>query len=142
MIGAVVVTHGDLANELIRVAELIVGAQDGLRAVPLAPGEDMDSMRQRIEAAVKDVDGGEGVLILTDMFGGTPSNLSLPFHREGKIEVVTGVNLPMVLKLANARAPSREEESEPPLGLTQLAETIAEHTRRNIRTATEILRKK
>lgn len=141
MIGAVVVTHGDLATELLRVAELIVGPQERLRAVPLAPGEDMDSMRARIADAVKDVDGGDGVLILADMFGGTPSNLSLPFHHEGKVEVLTGVNLPMVLKLASVRT-AAPEEGEPVPGLTQIADSIADHARRNIRTASEILRKK
>ncbi len=141
MIGAVVVTHGDLANELLRVAELIVGPQERLRAVPLAPGEDMDSMRKRIESAVKDVDGGDGVLILADMFGGTPSNLSMPFHRDGKVEVLTGVNLPMVLKLASARV-LEPEEGQPAQGLVEIADTIAEYAKKNIRTASEILRKK
>ena len=141
MIGAVLVTHGDLANELLRVAELIVGPQERLRAVPLAPGEDMESMRARIEAAVKEVDGGDGVIVLADMFGGTPSNLSLPFHKEGKVEVLTGVNLPMILKLASARSATPEEGEAVP-GLTEIAEAVAEHARRNIRTASEILRKK
>lgn len=138
MTGVVIVTHGELANELVRVTELIVGPQPGMRAVGLRPDEDLDAMKGRIADAMKDVESGDGVVVLTDMFGGTPSNISLPFHDEGKVEVVMGVNLPMLLKLASARnAP--EGEQAPSTG--DLATLVCEYGKKNIQAATDILKK-
>jgi PTS system mannose-specific IIA component len=101
MIGVVVVTHGQLATELVNAAETIVGDMPAFAAVSIGWHEDTEDARHEIEQAVVRVDKGSGVLILTDMFGGTPSNLAMSFLVQGKVEVITGVNLPMLIKLAN-----------------------------------------
>ena len=101
MIGIVVITHGALAQELVGAARMIVGELPNAAAVSIGWGEDPGAARQAIEAALTQV-GGEEVLILTDMFGGTPTNLSLPFLSR-RVEIVTGVNLPMLIKLASLR---------------------------------------
>ena len=101
MIGVVVVTHGQLATELVNAAETIVGDMPAFAAVSIGWHEDTEDARHEIEQAVVRVDKGSGVLILTDMFGGTPSNLAMTFLVQGKLEVITGVNLPMLIKLAN-----------------------------------------
>src|SRR5688500_6459193 len=103
MIGLVVVTHGTLASELLRVSQLIVGEQELLAGVCLAPDEAIESMKERIGDAIKRNDGGDAVVVATDRFGGTPSILSPPFHSEGHVEILMGINLPMLLKLASAR---------------------------------------
>ena len=100
MIGVVVVTHGQLATELVNAAEMIVGDLPRFAAVSIGWHEDTEDARTEIEQAIARVDDGEGVLILTDMFGGTPSNLAMTFLGENKVEVITGVNLPMLIKLA------------------------------------------
>lgn len=102
MIGIVIVTHGRLAEEFIHATEHVVGPQKNIRAVCIAP-TDKDERRQDIVDAVAAVDAGKGVIILTDMFGGTPSNLAISILSEGKIEVIAGVNLPMLIKLASVR---------------------------------------
>jgi PTS system mannose-specific IIA component len=104
MIGLVVVTHGRLAEEFISAAEHVVGRLEGARAISIGPDDDMDVRRKEIIAAAKAVDDGAGVVILTDMFGGTPSNLAISVMGSGKIEVIAGVNLPMLIKLAETRA--------------------------------------
>ena len=109
MIGVVVVTHGQLAAELVNAAETIVGDLPHLRAVSIGWHEDVQDARQEIAAAIASVAGAEGVLIVTDMFGGTPANLGISFLEPGKIEVVTGVNLPMLIKLTQAREGSLRE---------------------------------
>jgi mannose PTS system EIIA component len=101
MIGVVVVTHGQLATELVNSAETIVGDMPGFAAVSIGWHEDTEDARHEIEQAVARVDNGAGVLILTDMFGGTPSNLAMSFLAQLRVEVITGVNLPMLIKLAN-----------------------------------------
>jgi mannose PTS system EIIA component len=101
MIGVVVVTHGQLATELVNAAETIVGDMPAFAAVSIGWHEDTEDARHEIEQAVVRVDKGSGVLILTDMFGGTPANLAMTFLVQGKLEVITGVNLPMLIKLAN-----------------------------------------
>ena len=101
MIGVVVVTHGQLATELVNAAETIVGDLPGFAAVSIGWHEDTEDARHEIEQAITRVNKGGGVLILTDMFGGTPSNLAMSFLAQGSIEVITGVNLPMLIKLAN-----------------------------------------
>jgi len=103
MIGLVLVTHGLLANEFRLALEHVVGAQQQLATIPIGPDDDMERRRQDILDAVGEVDSGSGVIILTDMFGGTPSNLAISVMQAGKVEVVAGVNLPMLIKLASVR---------------------------------------
>jgi PTS system mannose-specific IIA component len=104
MIGLVVVTHGRLAEEFLSAAEHVVGPQEMVRAVSIGPDDDMEKRRQDILDAAKEVDSGEGVIILTDMFGGTPSNLAIAVMEKANAEVVAGINLPMLIKLASVRA--------------------------------------
>jgi PTS system mannose-specific IIA component len=132
MVGIVIVTHLRLGEELLAVAELIVGKLKQFEAVSINPTEEVEEMREKISAAIRKVDGGKGVLILTDMFGGTPSNISLSFLEEWKIEVITGVNLPMLLKLSTYEG---EED------LAELAEFIKTYGQKNINLASEILKK-
>ncbi|MGC9022820.1 MAG: PTS sugar transporter subunit IIA, partial [Dissulfurimicrobium sp.] len=103
MIGVVVAAHGQLARELLDTAVFIVGKAEQIQAVSIDPERDVDELKSEIRKAIKDVDSGEGVLILTDMFGGTPSNITLAFLEENKIEVVTGANLPMLINLCQSR---------------------------------------
>ena len=103
MIGVVVVTHGRLADEFVAAAEHVLGPQEQMRAVAIGPYDDMEERRGDILDAVKTVERGDGVIILTDMFGGTPSNLSISVIHQVKIEVIAGVNLPMLIKLAEVR---------------------------------------
>ncbi len=103
MIGVLIVTHRELAEALISVCDLIMGRQEGMLAVSLDPSESPETSMEQIKTGLTQVNNGNGVIILTDMLGGTPSNLSLSFLQEGKVEVVTGVNLPMLMKLAHLR---------------------------------------
>ncbi|MBL8549545.1 MAG: PTS sugar transporter subunit IIA [Hyphomonadaceae bacterium] len=103
MIGIVVVSHGQLAEEFIAAAEHVLGPQRHMRAVAIGPDDDMEGRRREILDAARLVDDGDGVIILTDMFGGTPSNLAISVINEGRIEVIAGVNLPMLVKLAEIR---------------------------------------
>src|SRR6476620_8640422 len=100
-IGGVVVSHGQLATELLSAAETIVGPVDHILAVSIGWHDDVDIARDEIERAIKQTDQGTGVIVMTDMFGGTPTNISAMFLKEGEVEIVTGVNLPMVIKLAS-----------------------------------------
>ncbi len=101
LVGALVVTHGQLGQELVSAAQAIVGEISYIVAVSIGWNDDVDESQKKIEQAVAEVDQGKGVIILTDMFGGTPSNLSLPLLKRNELEIVTGVNLPMVIKVAN-----------------------------------------
>ncbi|MCJ8508495.1 PTS sugar transporter subunit IIA [Rhizobium lemnae] len=103
MIGLVLVTHGKLAEEFRHALEHVVGPQKNIETVCIGPEDDMDRRRQDIMDAVEKVDTGSGVIILTDMFGGTPSNLSISVMSSGKTEVIAGMNLPMLIKLAGVR---------------------------------------
>jgi len=103
MIGMVLVTHGRLAAEFIAALEHGVGAQSNVAAVCIGADDDMEQRRQDILASVADVDNGDGVVVLTDMFGGTPSNLAISIMKEARVEVIAGVNLPMLIKLAGLR---------------------------------------
>ncbi len=103
MIGLVLVTHGRLATEFRSALEHVVGPQEACEAVSIGPEDDMEARRSEIVAAVERVDSGAGVILLTDMFGGTPSNLAISVMQPGRIEVVAGVNLPMLIKLAKVR---------------------------------------
>jgi PTS system mannose-specific IIA component len=103
MIGLIVVTHGNLAKEFVAALEHVVGPQAQAAAIPILPADDMEERRNAILATAKAVNTGDGVIILTDMFGGTPSNLSISVMDAGSIEVIAGVNLPMLVKLARIR---------------------------------------
>lgn len=131
MVGLVVATHGRLAEELLRTAEGIVGALERCEAVSVGADASMEEARARLAEAVRRVDAGDGVLVLTDMFGGTPANLALTFLDE-KVEVVTGVNLPMIVKLATAR--------DGDLGLRAAAELVTGYGQKNITLASDLLR--
>lgn len=103
MIGLVVVTHGRLAEEFVAAMEHVVGPQDQVETVCIGPNDDMERRREQIARAIETVDGGDGVILLTDLFGGTPSNLAISFLDPGRIEVLAGINLPMLIRLAGAR---------------------------------------
>jgi PTS system mannose-specific IIA component len=126
MIGIVVVSHGRLADEFVAAAEHVLGPQEQMRAVAIGPQDDMEHRRCDILEAVKAVDRGDGVVIVTDMFGGTPSNLAISIINQVKIEVIAGVNLPMLIKLAEVR---------PRLKLPEAALAAQEAGRRYIRVA-------
>src|SRR5688572_28654077 len=103
MIGVVVVSHGRLADEFVAAAEHVLGPQDQMRAIAIGPNDNMEERRADIIDAVRTVDRGDGVVILTDMFGGTPSNLAISVINQVKTEVIAGVNLPTLIKLAEVR---------------------------------------
>jgi PTS system mannose-specific IIA component len=104
MIGLVLVTHGHLADELRAAMEHVVGAQRNVGTVCIGPEDDMDSRRTEIRTLIEQIDTGDGVVILTDMFGGTPSNLAISMMSRDGVEVLSGVNLPMLVKLAKVRS--------------------------------------
>jgi len=131
MIGVVVVTHGQLAIELVNAAETIVGDVPSFAAVSIGWHEDVQDAREEIAAAIARVQGPEGVLIVTDMFGGTPSNLGITFLEANRVEVVTGVNLPMLIKAASLR--ERQD-------LTEVARLLREHGRNAIWVASDLLK--
>jgi PTS system mannose-specific IIA component len=132
MIGIVVVTHCNLGGELLRAAEFIMGKIKGVAVVSLDPAMEADRLRRDVASALEKVDGGHGILILTDMFGGTPSNISLSFLEEGRVDVVTGVNLPMLIHGASRRGGKT---------LAQLAEEVQSYGKRSISQAGQILKK-
>jgi PTS system mannose-specific IIA component len=129
-VGVVIVTHYRLGEEFLHALRLIVPAPPAFEAVCIDPKQSVDEMRRAIAQALAKVDRGQGVLVLTDMFGGTPSNISLSFLDEHRVEVVTGVNLPMLIKLATLT------EEKP---LEELAAFIKSYGQRNISVASEIL---
>lgn len=103
MIGLVLVTHGHLAEEFIAATQHVVGPQEDMRAISMGPNDDSEQRRQDILNAVAEVDTGDGVIVLTDLFGGTPSNLAISIMDKAHVEVIAGVNLPMLIKLASVR---------------------------------------
>jgi mannose PTS system EIIA component len=103
MIGLILVTHGQLAEEFISAMEHVVGRQTGVVAVCIGPDDDMERRRKEIADAIRRVDTGSGVILLTDLFGGTPSNLAISLMQAGRVEVIAGINLPMLIRLAGAR---------------------------------------
>lgn len=103
MIGLILVTHGQLAREFVSAMEHVVGAQQAIVPVCIGPSDDMEIRRQEIADAIAAVDSGSGAIILTDLFGGTPSNLAISLLEPGKTEVIAGINLPMLIRLAGAR---------------------------------------
>ena len=132
MIGVVVVTHGQLAAELVNAAEAIVGDLPRFAAVSIGWHDDTDDAREEIRQAIARLQGESGVLVLTDMFGGTPTNLGLSFVEPERVEVVTGVNLPMLIKLASLR-PAQPE-------LLVVARELRETGRNAIHVASDLLR--
>lgn len=129
-VGVVVVTHGQLATELVNAAEMIVGDLSHFTAVSIGWHDDVELARQAIGDAIERVRGVTGTLILTDMFGGTPANLGVTFLEEGRVEIITGVNLPMLIKLAR----------EPQTGdLTALAREMRDHGRSAMWVASDLL---
>jgi len=133
MIGVLLVTHARLGEELIKTAEFIVGRLIQSRSLSLDPGQSVESLRSQIQEAIRSVDDGDGVIILVDMLGGTPSNLSLSFLEPGQVEVITGANLPMLLKL------SQRKEG---MVLGDLAEQAMEAGLRSISLASKVLYQK
>ena len=133
MIGVLITTHGNLGSELIKAAELIRGSLKGIVPISVDQTKGVEDLKKEISTAIKKMDQGQGVLILTDLFGGTPSNISLSFMKEGKVEVITGVNLPMLLKLPDIREG---------MSLKEFAQNIKDYGIKNISLASEILSKK
>lgn len=103
MIGLILVTHGKLAEEFVHAMQHVVGTQEAVATVCIGPNDDMERRRKEIADAIRNVDSGDGVIILTDLFGGTPSNLAISLMRAGRVEVIAGINLPMLIRLAKAR---------------------------------------
>ena len=131
MIGVVVITHGQLATELVNSAEMIVGDLSHFTAVSIGWHDDVNDAREDIAQAIERVRGDGGVLLLTDMFGGTPSNLGMTFLEKDRLEVITGVNLPMLIKLAGKTRSS---------DLLAVAQEMREHGRNAIWVASDLLR--
>jgi PTS system mannose-specific IIA component len=130
MIGIVVVTHGRLSEELVAATEHVVGPMDACIAISIGPDDDMEKRRDDIRGAVERADQGSGVVILTDMFGGTPSNLAISLLDKERVEVIAGANLPMLIKLAESRGR---------LSLNDLASSASEAGKRYIAVASHIL---
>lgn len=103
MIGLILVTHGNLADQFVEATEHVVGQQSAIATVCIGPNDDMEQRRAEIAKAIKKVDSGDGVIILTDLFGGTPSNLAISLLEAGRVEVIAGINLPMLIRLTGAR---------------------------------------
>ena len=122
-IGGVVVSHGQVANELLAAAEAVVGNLSHITAVSIGWHDDVELAKDEIRRAIKKVSSGSGVLLLTDMFGGTPTNISAMFIKENEVEIVTGVNLPMIIKLA-----SQNKETS----LTEMAKEVEEQGKQSI----------
>jgi len=131
MIGVVVVTHGQLANELVNAAEMIVGDLPQFAAVSIGWHDEVNDAREEIAQAIDRVRGDAGVLLLLDMFGGTPSNLGMTFLQKDRLEVITGVNLPMLIKLASLRTSQ---------DLLAVARAMRDHGRSTIWVASDLLR--
>lgn len=132
MIGLLVVTHADLGKALIETVEFILGkSQDNLLSVSINIQEDPDSLRKKIKKGISNVKTEAGVIILTDMFGGTPSNLSYSFLEEGQVEVISGVNLPILLKAVNSRSK---------MDMERLTSSLVEHGKKSISLASGILK--
>ena len=134
MIGKLILTHGGLARELVAAAQVISGRLNGFEALSLDWNDSFDEARAKVRAAIERLDTGQGVLILTDMYGGTPSNIAVTFLQEGKVEVLTGVNLPMVLRLAC--------QAEEPQVLSDMARWLQSKGQRSLCLVSEMQPKK
>jgi mannose PTS system EIIA component len=130
MIGLILVTHGTLANEFVVAMEHVVGPQKQIETVCIGPHDDMEARRKEIAQAIKKVDTGEGAIILSDLFGGTPSNLAISLLDAGRIEVIAGVNLPMLIRLESARKN---------MGVVQAVAAARDAGRKYISVASELL---
>jgi mannose PTS system EIIA component len=130
MIGLVLVTHGKLASEFVTAMEHVVGPQQAIAAICIGPDDDMEARRADIAAAIKAVDDGSGVILLTDLFGGTPSNLAISLMEPGRVEVIAGINLPMLIRLEGARKMMK---------VTQAVAAAREAGRKYISVASEVL---
>ena len=130
MIGIVIVTHGNLAAEFRLAMEHIVGKQECLETINIAADDDMELRRKDIENAVQKVETGKGVIILTDLFGGTPSNMAISLMQDDKVEVIAGINLPMLVKLAKLRSCKT---------MVEAAEMAQEAGRKYIHVASKVL---
>jgi len=130
MIGLILVTHGHLAEQFVEAMEHVVGEQSAIVTVCIGPNDDMEQRRSEIADAIKAVDAGKGVIILTDLFGGTPSNLAISLLDAGRIEVIAGINLPMLIRLAGARKT---------MSVTEAVEAAQEAGRNYITVASELL---
>jgi PTS system mannose-specific IIA component len=130
MIGLVLVTHGRLADEFVVAMEHVVGPQQQVRTVAIGPEDDMEARRADIRAAIAEVDSGRGVIVLTDLFGGTPSNLAISLMERGRIEVIAGINLPMLIRLESARRK---------MGVAAAVAAAREAGRKYISVASEVL---
>ena len=130
MIGLVLVTHGFLAKEFVVAMEHVVGPQEAIAPICIGPDDDMDARRRDIAKAIETVDAGDGVILLTDLFGGTPSNLAISLMKPGRIEVIAGVNLPMLIRLEGARRT---------MGVKDAVAAAREAGRKYISVASEVL---
>ena len=130
MIGLVLVTHGRLAEEFVTAMVHVVGPQEQVATVAIGPEDDMESRRDDIAAAIAGVEAGAGVIVLTDLFGGTPSNLAISLMERGRIEVIAGMNLPMLIRLGSARKA---------MGVTAAVAAAREAGRKYISVASEVL---
>ncbi len=133
MIGIVIVTHGHLGDSLVETAAIILGEPpEAVVPVSIDLTQDINTLRQKIQDRIKQVDHNRGILILTDMFGGTPSNLSYSFLEEGRVEVISGVNLPVLIKSVNLRSKGSN--------LHEMAKTIEAYGKKSISLASDILK--
>jgi PTS system mannose-specific IIA component len=133
MLGIVIVTHGKLGEILVETSEIILNSKsEAVVSVSINLAENVEKLRQKIETAIKSVNTNNGILILTDMFGGTPSNLSYSFLEEGRIEVISGVNLPVLIKAINLRKKTLE--------IHEMAKTIEDYGKKSISLASDILK--
>lgn len=130
MIGLILVTHGKLADEFVHAMEHVVGSQDAISTICIGPNDDMEMRRDEIRAAIEKVQQDNGVIILTDLFGGTPSNLAISLMEAGKVEVIAGINLPMLIRLAGARKS---------MGINEAVEAAQEAGRNYITVASQLL---
>ncbi|MDK2769480.1 MAG: PTS sugar transporter subunit IIA [Sphingomonas sp.] len=130
MIGLVLVTHGRLAEEFVVAMEHVVGKQDRIATICIGPEDDMEERRADIAKAIVAVDGGRGVILLTDLFGGTPSNLAISLLEAGRVEVIAGINLPMLIRLGGARKTMK---------VTEAVAAAREAGRKYITVASEVL---
>lgn len=130
MIGLVIITHGSLAVEFRQALEHVVGQQDQLETICIGPDDDMEMHRSGIEAAVKKVESGDGVILLTDLFGGTPSNMAISLMQDTQVEVIAGINLPLLVKLAGVRGK---------MPISEAASTAQDAGRKYIQVASKLL---
>ena len=132
MVGIIIAAHGNLAQELLETTQFIVGDVENIVALTIDPSKQVEKLKATIAKAIRQVDQGEGVLILTDMFGGTPSNIALTFLEKGKVDIVTGVNLPMLIRLAQCRSSGED--------LEKVTEEVLTYGRKSINQASQILK--